>query len=132
MPASSQEKPAITEQTTPEFRRDLERLSAEEQASVLATLRHSYELLRNNRREFFAKTLRPVPIHLKGGLNSSLYALRVGRDIRLVLAVDDDPVFGQVLVTLFRAVHHNEVDRSYRSVANLLYRNQVERNGGAR
>ena len=56
---------------------------------------------------------------------------RVGRDIRLILAVDDDPIFGQILVTLFRVVRHNEVDRSYRSIAHLLYRNRIERNGRA-
>jgi hypothetical protein len=33
------------------------------------------------------------------------------------------------LVTLFRAVHHNELDRAYRSVAGDLYRNQIRRNG---
>jgi hypothetical protein len=47
------------------------------------------------------------------------------------MTVDDDPVFGQILVTLFRAVRHDEVDRSYRSIAHLLYRNQIERNGRA-
>ena len=71
------------------------------------------------------------PIHLKGGLSSSLYSLRAGRDLGLILAVDDDPIFGQILVTLFRVVRHGEVDRSYRSIAHLLYRNQIERNGRA-
>ena len=47
----------------------------------------------------------------------------------LILAVDDDPVFGQTLVTLFRVVRHDEVDRSYRSIAHLLYRHRIERNG---
>ena len=37
----------------------------------------------------------------------------------------------QTLVTLFRVVRHNEAERSYRSIANLLYRNQIEWNGRA-
>ena len=52
-------------------------------------------------------------------------------NIRLIMTVDDDPVFEQTLVTLFRVVQHNEPERSYRSIAHLLYRNQSERNGRA-
>jgi hypothetical protein len=47
------------------------------------------------------------------------------------MAVDDDPVFGRILVTLFRVVRYDEEERSYRSTAHLLYRNRIERNGGA-
>ena len=131
MPVSPQEKTKVTEQTTPSFRHDLDRLSPDARARVLETLRHSYGLLRDNPRGFFAKTQRPFPIHLKGGFSSSLYSLCAGRDIRLIMAVDDDPIFGQILVTLFRAVRHDEVERSYRSIAHLLYRNRIERNGRA-
>jgi hypothetical protein len=107
----------------------LDGLSPDDRARVLETLRRSYALLRDNPRSFFGKAQRPLPIHLKGGLSSSLYSLRAGRNIRLIMAVDDDPVFGQVLVTLFRVVRHEEVERSYRSIAHMLYRNQIERNG---
>jgi len=131
LPVLPQERTIITEQTTPDFRRDLDRLSPEDRARVLEALRRGYELLRDNPRSFFAKARRPLPIHLKGGLSSSLYSLHVGRDIRLIMAVDDDPVFGQILVTLFRVVRHDQVERSYRSIAHLLYRNHIERNSGA-
>lgn len=132
MPVSPHDKATITEQTTPDFRNDLDRLSQDDRARVHEMLRRSYNLLRDNRRGFFAKTEQPLPIHLKGGLSSSLYSLRVGRDLRLIITVDDDPVFGRTLVTLFRAVRRNDLERSYRSIVNLLYRNQIERNGGAR
>lgn len=128
MPISA-EPITITEQTTSAFRDDLNRLSSEDRAHVAIELRHSYDLLRSNRGGFFVRATRPHQIQLKGGLSSSLYSLRAGRDIRLILAVDEDPVFAQTLVTLFRAVHHNELDRAYRSVAGDLYRNQIRRNG---
>ncbi|MGA3028382.1 MAG: hypothetical protein ABSF98_26845 [Bryobacteraceae bacterium] len=131
MPVSSRENTTITEQTTPDFRNDLDRLSPDDRVRVRETLSRSYELLRDNPRSFFARAQRPLPIHLKGGLSSSLYSLAVGRDIRLIMAVDDDPIFGQILITLFRAVGHDKVERSYRSITHLLYRNQIARNGGA-
>lgn len=129
MPAAF-EPTSITEQTTPEFRDDLSRLTNEERMRVTTVLRRNYELLRNDRRGFFAGAKRPQPIQLKGGFTSSLYSLRAGRDIRIIVAVDDDPVFAQTLVTLFRAVRHDELGRVYRSIANRIYRNQIESNGG--
>jgi len=132
LPVSPQDRTAITEQTTVDFRRDLDRLSPDDRASVVETLRRSYELLRVSPRSLFARAQRPLPIHLKDGLSSSLYSLRAGHDIRLIVAVDDDPVFGQTLVTLFRAVRHDQVECSYRSIAHLLYGNQIERQNGAR
>lgn len=129
MPASVQPT-AITEQTTQEFRQDLARLSGEDRTRVRAALRSSYELLRSDRRRFFASAKRPQPVQLKSGLTSSLYSLPVGRDLRLILAVDDDPVFAQTIVTLFRAIRPNEVGRTYRSIADRIYRNGIERNGG--
>ena len=53
--APSAEPMAITEQTTPEFRNDLNRLSSEDRARVAVALRRSYDLLRNNRGSFFAR-----------------------------------------------------------------------------
>lgn len=127
--ATAAEPIAITEQTTPEFRNDLNRLNSEDRARVAIALHRSYDLLRNNRGGFFARARRPQAIQLKGGFSSSLYSLWVGRDIRLIAAVDEDPVFARTLVTLFRAVHHEELDRAYRSVASDLYRSQIQRNG---
>ena len=90
-------------------------------------LDRGYDLLRDDRRGFFSKVFQPLPIRLKSGLVSSLYSLRVGRDIRLVMAVDDDPAFGQTLVTLFRVVGSDGLERAYRSTAKLLYDGQVAR-----
>lgn len=131
LPVSAPEKTTVTEQTTLGFRHDLDNLSPNDRARVLETLRHGYRLLQDSPRNFFAKTQRPLPIHLKGGLTSSLYSLRVGRDLQIIMTVDDDPIFGQFVVTLFRVVSREELERSYRSIARLLYRNQIERNGSA-
>ena len=129
---TSVEPTVITEQTTPEFRDDLRRLSAEDRTRITTALRRNYELLRNDRRSFFAKAKRPQPIQLKGGLKSSLYSLPAGPDIRVIMAVDDDPVFAQTLVTLFRAVRHDDLGRAFRSIADRIYYNQIVTNGGRR
>ena len=89
-------------------------------------------MLRDNRRAFFARVQRPPSVQLKGGFTSSLYSLRADRDVRIIMAVDDDPVFAQTMVTLFRVVPHGELEQSFRSIARMLYRNPIQRTNGAR
>jgi hypothetical protein len=71
---------AITEQTTPEFRNDLNRLNSEDRARVAAALRGSYDLLRNNRRGFISRSNSPLSIQLKCCFSKSLYSSLVIRD----------------------------------------------------
>lgn len=78
---------AIVEQTTEAFRDDWERLDAADRKRVGDTLNRAYDLPREDRRRFFAKVYRPLPVRLKGGPGSSLYCFRVDRGIRLVLSV---------------------------------------------
>jgi hypothetical protein len=99
---------------------------------VREALDRSYADLRDNPPAFFARAERPPSVQLKGGFTSSLYALRAGRDIRIVMAVDEDPVFGRTIVTLFRVVHQDELKRSFRSIARTLYRNPIQPTNGAR
>jgi hypothetical protein len=99
---------------------------------VRQALDRSYAVLRDNRRAFFARVQRPPSVELKGGFTSSLYSLRAGRDIDIIMAVDDDPVFGQTIVTLFRVVSHDKQEQSFRSIARVLYRNPIQRTNGAR
>jgi len=131
LPTPTQATSVIVERTTAEFRRDRERLSPADQGRVQDSLKRAYAILVENRLAFFSKVYQPLQIQLKGGLGSSLYTLRVDPDIRLILAVDEDPIFGQTLLTLFRIVRHGELGRAYRSIAQLLYRDQLERRNGA-
>ena len=83
MPIGAQPATTIVEQTIAEFRRDWERLSSSDQRRVRDALNVSYARLREDQPGFFTKVAyQPMRIQLKGGLGSSLYALRVGRDIR--------------------------------------------------
>jgi hypothetical protein len=50
-----------------------------------------------------------------------LYTLKVLEKLSLILTVDEDPIFGQVVFTLFRVVKQNELNRAYQSVAKSLY-----------
>jgi hypothetical protein len=61
------------------------------------------------------------------GYESSLYTLKVSYQLRLILSVDEDPIFGQVIFTLFRVVKHDDLDKAYRGVAESLYQDLLYR-----
>ena len=55
------------------------------------------------------------------GYESSLYVLKVLEKLSVILTIDEDPIFDQFIVTLFRAVKQDKLNRAYQSVAELLY-----------
>ena len=57
---------------------------------------------------------------LKDGMDSTLYSMPIG-DIRVVLAIDEDPLFDQRIVTLFRIVRRQDLDEACRGTAECLY-----------
>ena len=74
------------------------------------------------------RKLRRLPLSSDlNGYESSLYTLRVSQKLRVVLAVDEDPIFGQAIFTLFRAIQHDELDRAYKAVAESLYQDLLQR-----
>ncbi|AUB34373.1 hypothetical protein COO91_00193 [Nostoc flagelliforme CCNUN1] len=44
------------------------------------------------------------------------------------MTVDEDPIFGQVIFTLFRVVKHDDLDKAYKSVAESLYQGLLHQN----
>jgi len=46
----------------------------------------------------------------------------------VIWAVDEDPIFGQIIFTLFRAVKHDDLDRAYQGVAESLYQDMIHHN----
>ena len=55
------------------------------------------------------------------GYESSLYVLKVLEKLSVILTIDEDPIFDQYIVTLFRAVKQDKLNRAYQSVAESLY-----------
>jgi hypothetical protein len=75
------------------------------------------------------RRLRRLPLELGlNGYKTSLYTLKVSQKLRVVLAVDEDPVFGQVIFTLYRVVEHNDLDKAYKGVAESLYQQLLHDN----
>lgn len=61
-----------------------------------------------------------MPSHVKG-YESSLYLLKVTCENRVILSIDDDPIFGQVIFTLFRIFPVDKLQENLRGLVESMY-----------
>lgn len=112
-------------QSTSSFEKELGRLSEDEKAAVVQKINDCASLFPNQKAYVYRK-LRCLPIASNiNGYEFSLYTLRVSQKLRVILTVDEDPIFGQVIFTLFRVVKHDDLDKAYKGVAESLYQGLV-------
>ncbi len=115
--------------STKDFERDLKELNETERAEAIEAINHCASLFPTHKADVYLKLLSPSqPLSLINDYESSLYNLRVAQNLEVVLAVDEDPIFGQVVFTLFRAVKHDNLDEAYKSVAESLYQGLLHHN----
>jgi len=108
-------------ESTRNFEQDLERLSNEEKAITVKKINDCASLFPTQKVDVYRKLRRLPLVSGLNGYESSLYTLKVAQKLRVILAVDEDPIFGQVIFTLFRVVKHDDMDKAYRGIAESLY-----------
>lgn len=115
-------------ESTRGFEKDLDRLSEDEKAVTVKKINDCASLFPTQKTDVYHK-LRRLPLFSDlNGYESSLYTLKVSQKLRVILAVDEDPIFGQVIFTLFRVVKHDDLDKAYKVVAESLYQELLHRN----
>ena len=68
--------------------------------------------------------VRPLRIpELKDVLDTTLYMLRVSLEIRVILTLDEDPIFDQVIISLLRVGRHDKMKDMVGGIAESLYQN---------
>ena len=115
-------------ESTRGFEKDIAKLSEDEKAAVIQKINDGASLFPNQKADVYRKLGR---LRLPSNINayeSSLYTLTVSRTIRVIWAVDEDPIFGQVIFTLFRVVKHDDLDRADQGVAESLYQDMFHQN----
>lgn len=115
-------------ESTKGFEKDLSRLSEDERAAAIKKINDCASLFPTHKTDVYRKLHRlPLPSPLNG-YESSLYTLRLSQKLRAILAVDEDPIFRQVIFTLFRAVKHDDIDKAYKGIAESLYQELLQKN----
>ncbi|NJL41338.1 MAG: hypothetical protein HC879_18980 [Leptolyngbyaceae cyanobacterium SL_5_9] len=108
-------------ESTKNFEQDLHGLREIEKAAVISKINDCASHFSAQEAENCPDLHRPSRLLNLNGYESSLYILRVSQTLRVILAIDEDPIFGQNIFTLFRVVNLRELDQSYEAIAESLY-----------
>jgi hypothetical protein len=107
--------------STETFEQDLQQFDAHLQIRIVQRVNEVAEAFIADQRVFAQQARKPYNLQLSNGFDSSLYSVIVEPDLRVILTVDDDPLFDQVIVTLMRVVKRPDLYNAYTSVAKTLY-----------
>ena len=115
-------------ESTRGFEKDIAKLSEDEKAAAIQKINDCASLFPTQKADAYRKMRRIRTSSYLNGYESSLYTLRVSQKLRVILTVDEDPIFEQVIFTLFRAVKYNDLDKAYQDVAESLYQELLHYN----
>lgn len=115
-------------ESTRSFEKDLGKLSNDDKAITVKKINDCADQFQTKKVDVYRK-LRRLPL-LSGinGYESSLYILKISEKLRVILSVDEDPIFEQVIFTLFRVVKRDDIDKAYQSIAQSLYQEILQNN----
>jgi hypothetical protein len=108
-------------ESTNDFEQDLYRFKNKEKFKIIKKLNRYVEILSKNKKLLENQAFKLKEIKLSDDYDSSLYALIIDKDIRLILTIDDDPIFDTTVITLFRVVHTEDAAIAYAAIAESLY-----------
>lgn len=103
------------------FNEDMSHLSSDQKEKIGEQINVVSQSLLNGKTTFKENSSIPYIFNLKGGLDSSLFLIKADRDHRIIAAVDEDPIFDKILLTLFRIVDNNDAENVYKEVGKDIY-----------
>ncbi len=108
-------------QASEKFEKDIKGFQAKERERIASKINLYCSGFENDPTLFRQHSYRPLKVILPDDLGSSLYALRINQEIRVILTLEDDPLFDQTIVTLLRVVRHDNLEKAFRGIAESLY-----------
>lgn len=113
-------------ESTEAFERDLARLPEDRRYRLIEAINLACPLLACDEHGFFSKVYQPRAVRLNHGCCSSLYVMPVDEEDTILLTIDDDPIFGQIIITLLRVVQRADIETAYIQTARALYRHRLQ------
>lgn len=107
---------------TKSFNEDMSQLSSAQREQIGEQINVVSQSLLNGQTAFKENSSIPYIFNLKGGLDSSLFLIRADNDHRIVAAVDEDPIFDKISLTLFRIVDKDIAETVYKEVGEDIYK----------
>jgi hypothetical protein len=107
-------------ESTSRFEQDLSSMSEGEKDIAIQKINDCAALFPEHKINAYRK-LRRLPLSISG-YDSSLYTMQISPESRIILTVDEDPIFGQVILTLFRVANRDDFNKAYQVVVESLYK----------
>ncbi len=107
--------------STQKFERDLENFESKERMEIVERVNMVAQAFVHDKNVFVRLARKPFAVELPNGYDSSLYAVRVVGDLRLILTIENDPLFDRVVVTLLRAVCNQNLREPWEETVKALY-----------
>ncbi|TAE56793.1 MAG: hypothetical protein EAZ76_17695 [Nostocales cyanobacterium] len=108
-------------ESTKDFEKDLEQFTDTEKFKIIKEMNQNFELLSSEHNSFYEHSEQLRNIKLNDDYDSTIYCLKISNDKRVILTIDDDPIFACILITLFRLVNQENAQQSYNAVAEMIY-----------
>lgn len=108
-------------ESTERFEEEISFFKNEQRLLIVNKINKCFNLLLSNPQKFYSRVEQPFHFQLRNDYEFSLYVLTVSDNLGIIFTVDEDPIFEQIIITLFRLVETNEAGKAYQEVGNLLY-----------
>ncbi|WP_016950493.1 hypothetical protein [Anabaena sp. PCC 7108] len=108
-------------ESTKDFEKDLEQFTDTEKFRIIKEMNCYFELLSSENNSFYQNSEQLRNIKLNHSYDSTIYSLKINDTQRIILTIDDDPIFGCILVTLFRIVNAEDAQKAYNAIAEFIY-----------
>ncbi|WP_413175581.1 hypothetical protein [Anabaena azotica] len=116
-------------ESTKDFEKDLEKFTDTEKFRIIKEMNRNFELLSSENNSFYEHSEQLRNIKLNHDYDSTIFCLKINEEQRIILTIDDDPIFGCILITLFRLVNSEEAQQAYNAIAEFIYQDfTVEEN----
>jgi len=109
--------------STSRFEQDISSMSKDQKDLTIQKINDCAALFPEHKSNAYRKLRRLpfLPLNISG-YDSSLYTMRISPELRIILTVDEDPIFGQMIFTLFRIANRNDFNKAYQGVVESLYK----------
>lgn len=111
----------IVFESTEEFEQDLKTYSEAEQSLILQQLHENSLLLLTDKSCRERKLHQFYSFEFNENYGSSLYSFIVNYYLRVIVTIDEDPLFNRVIMTLFRVTDSQNAAKIYQQVGQSIY-----------
>lgn len=112
--------------STENFEKEIGYLDDNERLLIVNEINNYFSLLLSNPVKFYSKIEQPLQFKLVNNYDSSLYILPINDQLKLIFTLDEDPIFEQIIITLFRLVKNPDSIEVYQETGDLLYHDFLE------